>query len=307
MNKIYITGVTGFVGLNLVNYLKKNNKEVVGVSRTKNDLTQTIDYLDFYRYDKKGDVAVIHLAGKAHDLRNAIDAESYFKINYELTKKVYDAFLNSKIDVFIYMSSVKAVKDVVEGVLTENEIPTPVTAYGQSKLKAEQYILSNLPEYKRVYILRPCMIHGPGNKGNLNLLYKLVSKGIPWPLGDFNNKRSFLSIENLCFVIKELLDRNDIPSGVYQVADDLPLSTNAVIELLGDSLGKQSRIWNLPRQWVNIMARLGNHLKLPLNTERLQKLTENYVVSNVKIIKAMQKKLPISSKEGLDITFKSFR
>ncbi len=306
MNKIYITGVTGFVGLNLVSYFKKYSKEVVGVSRSRNDLTQTIDYSDFYSNDKTGALAVIHLAGKAHDLRNAIDVDSYFEINYELTKKVYDTFLSSKIDVFIYMSSVKAVRDVVDGVLTENEIPSPVTAYGQSKLKAEEYILSNLPENKRVYILRPCMIHGPGNKGNLNLLYRLVSKGIPWPLGDFDNKRSFLSIENLCFVIKELLDRNDISSGVYQVADDLPLSTNTVIELMGDSLGKKRRIWNLPRELVTIMARLGNHLKLPLNTERLQKLTENYEVSNVKIVKAMQKKLPVSSKDGLYLTFKSF-
>lgn len=306
MNKIYITGVTGFVGLNLVSYFKKYSKEVVGVSRSRNDLTQTIDYSNFYSNDKTGALAVIHLAGKAHDLRNAIDADSYFEINYELTKKVYDTFLSSKIDVFIYMSSVKAVRDVVDGVLTENEIPSPVTAYGQSKLKAEEYILSHLPENKRVYILRPCMIHGPGNKGNLNLLYRLVSKGIPWPLGDFDNKRSFLSIENLCFVIKELLDRNDITSGVYQVADDLPLSTNTVIELMGDSLGKKRRIWNLPRELVTIMARLGNHLKLPLNTERLQKLTENYEVSNVKIVKALQKKLPVSSKDGLYLTFKSF-
>ena len=41
------------------------------------------------------------------------------------------------------------------------------------------------------------MIHGPGNKGNLNLLYSLVSKGLPWPLGSFENKRSYCSIDNL--------------------------------------------------------------------------------------------------------------
>lgn len=60
---------------------------------------------------------------------------------------------------------------------------------------------------KRVYILRPCMIHGPGNKGNLNLLYNVVRKGIPWPLGDFENKRSFTSIDNLCYVVEGLLER----------------------------------------------------------------------------------------------------
>lgn len=307
MNKVYITGVTGFVGINLIDYLKKHNIKVTGVSRAANDATQTIDYIRFQQQAKTGVDAVIHLAGKAHDLKNVNDPDSYFKVNFGLTKKIYDTFLASEMDVFIYMSSVKAVKDVTTGVLTEKDIPTPATAYGKSKLKAEQYISANLPQNKRVYILRPCMIHGPGNKGNLNLLYKLVSKGIPWPLGDFTNKRSFLSIENLCFVIKELLDRKDIPSGVYQVADDLSLSTNTVIELLGDSLGIKERIWNLPRPWVNSMAQLGNYLKLPLNTERLQKLTEDYEVSNAKIVTAMQKKMPISSKQGLNLTFKSFK
>ena len=68
----------------------------------------------------------------------------------------------------------------------------PSNYFGQSKLLAEEYILSKeIPNDKHVYILRPCMIHGPGNKGNLNLLYKIVSKNIPWPLGAFENKRSF--------------------------------------------------------------------------------------------------------------------
>lgn len=307
MNKIYITGVTGFVGLNLVNYFKKYSKEVVGVSRSRNDLTQTIDYSDFYSNDKTGALAVIHLAGKAHDLRNAIDVDSYFEINYELTKKVYDTFLSSKIDVFIYMSSVKAVRDVVDGVLTENEIPSPVTAYGQSKLKAEEYILSNLPENKRVYILRPCMIHGPGNKGNLNLLYLLVSKGFPWPLGAFENKRSFLSIENLCFVIKELLENKNIASGVYQIADNEALSTNELIQLLGTSLEKKTTIWTINTSIIKFIAKLGDPIRFPLNSERLQKLTENYVVSNQKIITALGNQLPIDSKEGLLKTFESFK
>jgi nucleoside-diphosphate-sugar epimerase len=301
--QILVTGMTGFVGQNLRAYLAKDY-DMKGISRKEN--LGGLTYETFLEENSPYD-SMVHLAGKAHDVKKTANDNEYYEVNYELTKKLYNQFLQSEAQQFIYISSVKAVADTVADILTEEAIPNPITVYGKSKQMAENYILSNLPEHKKVYILRPCMIHGPGNKGNLNLLYKLVSKGIPWPLGDFDNKRSFLSIENLCFVIKELLDRNDIPSGVYQVADDLPLSTNAVIELLGDSLGKQSQIWNLPRQWVNIMARLGDHLRLPLNTERLQKLTENYEVSNVKIVKAMQKKLPMSSKEGLYITFKSFR
>jgi nucleoside-diphosphate-sugar epimerase len=296
--KVVITGFSGFVGTNLSHYLEQANCEIQSLSLRNDNWKETIDL--------KAD-PVIHLAGKAHDLKKTSNAEAYFEVNYELTKKVYDCFLKSESEVFVYMSSVKAVKDIVEGVLTEEDVPTPVTAYGQSKLKAEHYILNNIPPNKRVYILRPCMIHGPGNKGNLNLLFQLVSKGFPWPLGSFQNQRSFLSIENLCFVIQELLQQKTIPSGVYNVADDVSLSTNNVIELLGESLGKKSRIWKVPSNWIKTIAKSGDYLHLPLNTERLHKLTENYVVSNHKIVKAIQKPMPVSSREGLMITFASFR
>ena len=84
---------------------------------------------------------------------------------------------------------------------------------------------------KQVYIMRPCMIHGPGNKGNLNLLYGVVSKGIPWPLGAFEIRRSFTSIGNLQEVIKGLLTK-DAPSGIYHMGDDEALSTNELIEVI---------------------------------------------------------------------------
>src|SRR5690606_15400334 len=126
--------------------------------------------------------AIIHLAGKAHDME-AGDVEEYFRINRDLTISLFDEFLVSNLRDFFFFSSVKAVADTVEKVLHENSTPLPKTPYGQSKLAAEQYILSKaLPEGKRVFIIRPCMIHGPGNKGNLSLLYKIVEKGIPWPL-----------------------------------------------------------------------------------------------------------------------------
>jgi nucleoside-diphosphate-sugar epimerase len=252
--------------------------------------------------------AIIHLAGKAHDLKKVSNPTDYYESNFELTKQLYDSFLISTASVFIFMSTVKAVADIVHGTLTEDVVPDPKTHYGIAKRQAEQYILSQpLPEGKRVYILRPCMIHGTGNKGNLNLLYQLVSKGLPWPLGDFKNQRSFLSIENLCFVIKELLENKAIPSGVYQVSDDVPLSTNELVHLLGVSLNKKNRILNIPSSWIKGAAKLGDYLHLPLNSERLQKLTENYVVSNRKIVTAIGKPLPIQSKEGLLKTFQSFK
>lgn len=296
--KIVITGASGFVGKNLSNYLEQANCLIQSLSLRNDDWTNVIDL---------NAAAVIHLAGKAHDLKNTSDANAYFEVNYELTKKVYDSFLKSESEVFIYMSSVKAVKDVVEGVLTEEETPTPVTAYGQSKLKAEEYILMNMPSNKRVYILRPCMIHGPGNKGNLNLLYKVVKKGIPYPLAAYNNERSFLSIENLNYLLLQIINTKKVASGIYNLADDTFISTTDLIHIISNAIGTKSRLLKIPKTVVNALAKSGDFLKLPLNTERLNKLTENYRVSNEKIKEALGiVHLPISSAEGLSKTIKSF-
>jgi len=289
---IYISGSSGFVGSYILKYFCGG--DIVKARRDEIKVAESIS-------------VVIHLAGKAHDLKNVSTPEEYYKVNTELTKEIFDAFLTSKAKVFITLSSVKAVTDKVDGELIEDITPKPITHYGKSKLLAEQYILSQpIPEGKRVYVLRPCMIHGPGNKGNLNLLYSLVSKGFPWPLGLFENSRSYLSIENLCFIIRELIERRDIPSGVYNVADDVPLSTNEVISLIAESKGVKPKIVNLNKTFISIIARIGDFLKLPLNSERLQKLTESYVVSNAKIKAAIGKPMLISARDGLLSTFKSF-
>lgn len=292
MKSLFITGSSGFVGQNIIKYFNS----VYEISKFSKNLEININQ----------DV-VVHLAGKAHDLKNTLNTQEYYIVNTELTKKVFDNFLKSDAKVFITLSSVKAVSDKLDYELTEDYKPSPITHYGKSKLQAEEYILNKrISEGKRVYILRPCMIHGPGNKGNLNLLYKIVSKGLPWPLGSFENKRSFCSIDNLCFIIKELIENDKIPSGIYNVSDDEPISTNDIIKLIALNNKKKYYIWKIPKFIIFTFSKLGDLLKLPLNTERLNKLTENYIVSNNKILQAINKSLPLGSKEGLIKTFNSF-
>ena len=295
--KILITGSSGFIGQNLLAYLNHLNCGILDRGGL-----QTV-----YPALLNNNEVIIHLAGKAHDLKNSANPHEYYDINYELTKKLYNAFLLSNARKFIFISSVKAAADTIDGILTEDVTPNPQTDYGKSKLLAEQYIQSQpLPDGKSCYILRPCMIHGPGNKGNLNLLYKFVKKGIPYPLGGFKNKRSFLSVENLCFVINEIIDRDNIASGVYQVADDEPLSTNEVIVKLSSSLNVKPKLWKVPAGLIRLGAKIGDVLHLPLTTERLNKLTESYVVSNKKLKAALNKELPITAIDGLEITANSF-
>lgn len=310
---ILITGAFGFVGSNLSKYLK--DKELIAL-----DLQEATShsYRSFYSWNEVEHIpnadlnTIIHLAGKAHDTKNQSKSEEYFDINTGLTQKIFDYFLQSEASKFIFFSSVKAAADTVEGDwLTEEVVPKPKGPYGESKIKAEEYILSKQAEYeakgKQVYIIRPCMIHGPGNKGNLNLLYNLVRKGIPWPLGAFDNKRSFCSVDNIVFVVEQLIQRNDIPAGIYNVADDDTLSTNEIIRLINQSANKQPRIWKLPKGLINTIAGVGTALHLPLTKERLNKLTENYIVSNAKIKNALGiEKMPVSAHDGMLKTFKSF-
>lgn len=308
--KIIISGATGFIGTNLVTYLRSYvpGVEFVFLVRKKTGKSGELLWEELTQKNFDGIDAVIHLAGLAHDTKNTLDDSAYYKVNFELTRLLYDYYLKSNAGKFIYVSSVKAVADSVDGVLTEEVHPSPVTAYGKSKLQAEDYIrqLSLGITHKSFYILRPSMVHGPGNKGNLNLLYKFAAKGLPYPLGAFNNKRSFLSIDNFCFVCKELLTRN-IESGVYNLADDEPMSVKELFSVIGETIGRKAQVLNIPKGLVSAMAGVGDVLKLPLNTERLNKLTENYVVSNTKIKSALRiDKFPVSVREGITRTIASF-
>jgi nucleoside-diphosphate-sugar epimerase len=317
---ILITGICGFVGSNMVVTLKEQHA-IYGldiVSPLKDEVVKTYGWHELEQIPPVD--VIIHLAGKAHDTKNTTGEKAYFDINVGLTRQIFEYFLQSRASKFILFSSVKAVTDRVKGEqLTEEETPNPQTPYGKSKLAAEEYILSRKPETsssqssfsglrtsdKKVFILRPCMIHGPGNKGNLNLLYQLVSKSIPWPLGIFENKRSFTSIDNLAFVINQLIE-NDIEPGIYQVADDEPISTNQLIGLISASKNKNPVIWRVNKKLIKYSARLGDLLHLPLNTERLKKLTESYVVSNQKLKKALGiEKMPVGAEEGMKKTLES--
>lgn len=314
--KILITGIHGFVGSNLVKYLAPSNEiyglDIIAPEKEGVIKTYSWDDLDAGRVPEVD--AVVHLAGKAHDTKNQAAAEVYFKVNTGLTQKMFDYFLvHSVIRKFVFFSTAKAAADKVEGVLTEEVVPSPVGPYGESKIAAEKYILEHMPDAepvevsRQVYIFRPCMIHGPGNKGNLNLLYSVVRKGIPWPLGAFENRRTFTSVENICFAVNGVLTK-DVPSGIYNMGDDEALSTNELIEEICASLGKKAHIWRLPKGLMNGVARVGGWLHLPLNPERLRKLTESYISSNAKIKKALGvERMPEDAREGLKVTLESFK
>lgn len=286
---ILITGAYGFVGTNLCRYLadKGHTCLALDIPKARRD---DVPYKAFYSWDELESIewagvdAVVHLAGKAHDLKNVSDSKSYFDINVGLTERIFNA-ANGKVPRFVYFSSSKAA-----------DADTP---YGKSKLAAEQFLNG------RAIVLRPAMIHGPGNKGNLNLLWGIARRGFPWPLAAFENKRSFTSIGNICATVEALCERGE--NGIYPIADDEMLSTNRLIELMAETCGRKPRLWRLSKGLMGFAAKVGDVLHLPLNTERLGKLTEDSFVDNAALKKHLGwAQMPIRAEDGMRETLKSF-
>lgn len=279
--KVLMTGSHGFVGTNLIELLS-DRYEIIRWDAMSNIPWPDVDI-------------VIHLAGLAHDTKRIKDDKEYFKVNTELTKKIFDKFLETNAKKFIFFSSIKA-----------NDNDTP---YARSKRLSEDYILSHTEstekafgQRKCVYILRPCMIHGKGMKGNLPLLVKWMNKGLPWPLAAFENKRSYASMGNVGYVVDELI-KGEIPSGIYNVCDDDPVSTNELIELICQCVGKKARFLRIPKGMMSTLARMGDILHLPLSRERLGKLTEDKIVDNKDIKHSLGiERMPIDAKEGLRLS-----
>lgn len=299
---ILITGVHGFVGSNLVKALCAKHA-VYGVDIVdfrKPGLAKTYSWNDLNENRIPAMDVIIHLAAVTPDVGVRCIRKPDFTVNLTLTQRVFDYFLASESKKFIFFSSVKAVANSVgDEVLDEEAIPWPVEAFGETKLKEERYIMGRFnmddESWKRVYILRPCLIHGPGNKG------------IPWPLGAFGNKRSFTSIDNLSFIIEGLVSGH-VASGIYHIGDDQTISTNELIEVICESQGRKARIWRIPQYFVRSVVVLGDLFCLPLNKVRFKKLTDTYVVNNSKIKRALGiESLPVNARKGLLDTFNSFK
>lgn len=297
MYKTIILGSSGFIGQNLI----KRNPNSEGVSLRDGNWKNQISDAE----------VIINLVGKAHDHKGTATEQDFRYANVDLAKEIFNEFLKSNAKLLIHISSIAAQEEFESSKpLKEENQCHPFSSYGKTKREAEEWLLQqNLPEKKKLIILRPPMVHGEGDKGNLGLLYKLISKGIPYPLASFDNKRSFISIDNFSYFINQIIENKELlENGIYHISDDEAVSTKEIIEIIKKVKNNNTLNLSLPKVLVKFLAKIGDIIPLPLNTKRLKKMTGDLEVSNQKIKNALGiTQLPISAKKGIEITIKSFK
>lgn len=261
-SKILLTGSSGFVGSHVIKQLKNDfTLYAISTKATANEyVSKTYAWNEINNIEESFD-AVIHMAGLAHDTQNKNAESAYFEVNVGLTEKLLENISNWNCSTFIYISSVKAAVDsTANHVLTEEMPSTASNVYGRSKLKAEQVIMNHNNTIDRI-ILRPVMVYGRAQKGNLITLEKWIRKGLWFPFKQWKNKRSVLSVNNLSSVIKTVV-KNPIPSGVYFISDDRPVSTSDILKSIGKGINRKVRLIPVPNWLIKLgLAILPNKIK----------------------------------------------
>lgn len=248
---VVVTGASGFVGRALVTHLAGQApvracfRRIAAGEMPANasahaigDLTHNVDWsavLD-------GANAVIHTAARVHQLGEdqAIAADLYRRVNVDATLALASAAAAAGVRRFVFLSSIKVNgDDTAPGQpFTAADTPRPTDAYGRSKLEAEKGLARIARETGlEVVILRPPLIYGPGVKGNLARLVRLVRRRVPLPLGAIDNRRSLLSLENLCSAIGVCLSHPAAVGHTFLVADSDDLSTPQLVREIGQALG----------------------------------------------------------------------
>lgn len=253
MIKVLITGANSFVGTNVEHWLLKVPGEFkIDTVDTKNGIWKQVD---FSKYD-----VVFHVAGIAHVDPKPKMAPLYYKVNRDLTIEIAKRARECKVKQFIYMSSkivYKASKSLKGDVITKNTVPQPNDFYGDSKLQAEKGLLLLQSSDFKVCIMRPPMIYGMNNKGNLPRLAWLATKVPVFPA--WHNKRSMLYVDNLSEFIRQIILRN--MDGIFYPQNKEYVDTVEVVRYFARRFNK--RIWIT--QLFNPFVYIGSFFLKPIS------------------------------------------
>lgn len=327
---ILITGATGFIARHLIPVLHQQgynlhvairNQEAI---QTLRDRFPKIPFTSFITGDLNRQTdwhqplrccdLVVHLAARAHILNETeIDpVAEFYTVNTEATTNLVAQSIDAGVQHLILLSSIGAMASLSEQPLTEQSPCHPDTPYGQSKLQAENFLIHLATESKMTWtILRPPLVYGPGNPGNMERLIQLVNRGLPLPLGQVNNRRSLIYVGNLVDAIATCLRHPAAKNQLFLVSDGQDLSTPQLIQIIAEQLGRPCYLLPMPPQWLTRLGLAGDHLQhwfncsLPLNSQIIDRLLGSLVINSQHIQTTLQWCPPYSVGYGIAQTLKS--
>ncbi|MFZ4775539.1 MAG: NAD-dependent epimerase/dehydratase family protein [Terrimicrobiaceae bacterium] len=301
--RILVTGAGGFVGRSLIPGLVGQRHEVLSASRSPASFAGALAVpmpelgpeADYSRCLEGVDV-VIHLAGRAHVVSETPGSDLdrlYFKINTEGTRALAAQASASGASQFIFLSSCHAVAAAADTLLTEKTEPRPCSAYGRSKLAAEQALKAELSNTGCAYtILRPPLVYGPGNLANFARLINLVKSGIPLPFASVKNRRSFLGVRNLTDLLGRCIGNEKAKNRTFFPSDGADVSTPELMIALAGAFGFQARLFPFPGSLLTAASRLPG-------MDMLRKLTASLFVDSQPLKNELGWIPPLTLSQGL--------
>lgn len=303
-SRVVLTGANGFVGRHLADTLMCRGFDFLALSRvscTADYPSLTIESLgnvDAMKAALSGYSVVIHTAARAHVMQDSVSdpIDEYRRVNTQITLDLAKAAVAAGVRRFIFISSIK-----VHGEATALGSPyrasdtlMPDDPYGMSKLEAEQGLMKLAGETGlEVVIIRPPLVYGPGVKGNFASLIKLMSKGLPLPLGAIDNKRSLVGIDNLVDLIIRCVDHPAAANQVFLAGDGEDLSTTGLLRGVAEAIGRPAHLIPVPAALLSLGATLLGKRAVA------QRLLGSLQVDISKARELLGWEPPMSVKEGL--------
>jgi nucleoside-diphosphate-sugar epimerase len=265
--KVFLTGGGGFIGGALDTRLTAAGHDVTALVHSqqvqrsgpivRGDLADTSGF----RYALNGQDAVVHLAARAHVLRedNGDPLAAFRAINRDASLELARASAAAGIRHFVFISSIGVNgNDSGSGRFDEQSPARPHQAYAISKHEAELGLLA-LAQAGTIAltIIRPTLVYGPRAPGNMRRLLRLVQRSLPLPLASATAGKSFISVENLADLIAACLDRPPEVSALFLAADDQTVSTAALIRTMGSAMGRRPLLFPAPAVAVSMAKRFG--------------------------------------------------
>lgn len=248
--RLLLTGATGFVGSNVLPVLTEAGWDVRAATRRTDQLgmitVQRIEGRIDWQDALRGCDAVVHLAGRAHIPRDET-VETFEAVNTEGTLRLARQAVAAGVRRFIFASTVKVHGEGRSTAYVEEDLPMPADRYAQSKWRAEQGLIEiGAQSGMEMVILRPPLIYGPGVRGNIWELVRLVDRGLPLPLNSIHNRRSLLSVANLASAIATALTHRAAVGRTFLLSDQRDFSTPEIIREIATAIDRAPVLFRMP-------------------------------------------------------------